>query len=200
MWGQWNKQQTIRCCPVFELQLSDRGCVSRLLSLLGVTLNSVLVAEVNRRRRGGIMTERASIYLIQNQQACTEAAFWGSHMWACRPECMCVAVWGGQGGRSVQVWSQKAASVWTLTEFDSVFSDTRLHLEEVYWSSRPGPFFKSCSGFMWWISLLGLIVDDLTQSLDFSSCWKLNAGLNWSTSSLQYVKCGSNLSLKYSEN
>lgn len=57
---------------MFELQLSDRGCVSRLLSLLGVTLNSVLVAEVNRRRRGGIMTERASIYLIQNQQACTE--------------------------------------------------------------------------------------------------------------------------------
>ena len=36
---------------MFELQLSDRGCVSRLLSPLGVTLNSVLVAEVNWRRR-----------------------------------------------------------------------------------------------------------------------------------------------------
>lgn len=38
----------------------------------------------------------------------------------------------GAGWTEVQVWSQKAASVWTLTEFDSVFSDTRLHLEEVY--------------------------------------------------------------------
>ncbi len=55
-----------------------------------------------------------------------------------QPVCVCVCVGGrlmeaeGAGWRKVQTRPQKAASVLTLTEFDSVFSEAQVPLEGVY--------------------------------------------------------------------
>lgn len=131
-----------------------------LLSPDRVTLNSVLVAEVNMRRGHN---DRSECLPYPESAGCTEAAFWGSHMWACCLTYMCVGVgcWSqrGQGGGKVQTRSQKAASVLTLTKFDSVFLEARPHLEEVYWSSRSGLCIRSVLCLRdKWVSLIWLLM------------------------------------------
>lgn len=105
-----------------------------------------------------------SEYLPYPESAgCTEAAFWGSHMWACRLIYMCVGAgcWsqrGQGGGRGADLVSESSFCLDSDKVWFSLFrSSTSLKGGSLKFQIRTR-LHLACSVYMWWVSLIWLLI------------------------------------------